>query len=241
MAKIDVYNLKGETLDKVNLNDDIFGVKLNQDLMHQAIKIYLSNARQTIAHVRSRGEVAGSGRRPWKQKGTGRARVGDSRTSNWIGGGKALGPRKEKNYSRKFAKNMRKKSIFMALSDKLNSKRLLIIDDLKINKISTKSAITALSNLPIKEGKLLLIIDKADKNILLSFRNIPYIKLITADSINVYDLSNADWLIVTDPAIKRIEEVFLNKSIIKTPEVIKPIKKVTKIKATKKIAKSEKK
>ncbi len=216
MAKIDLYNLKGETLEKTNLSDDIFAIKLNHDLLHQAVRIYLTNARQTVAHVRTRGEVAGSGKKPWKQKGTGRARVGDSRTSNWIGGGKALGPRNEKNYSRKFAKNMRKKAIFMALADKLNEKKLIVIDDLKLAKISTKSALKSISNLPIKEGKILLIIDKKDKNIQLSYRNIPYIKLLTAESINVYDILNSDWLITTHSAVKKIEEIFLGKNKVQT-------------------------
>lgn len=232
MAKVDLYNLKGEVLEKINLTDDIFSVKVNKDLVHQAIKIALTNARQSSAHVKTRGEVAGSGHRPWKQKGTGRARVGDSRTSNWIGGGKALGPRNEKNYSRKFAKNMRRKSIFMALTDKLTEKRLIVIDDLKIQKISTKSAVNTLAKLPIKEGKLLIIIDKKDKNIQLSYRNIPYIKLLTAESINIYDILNTDWLIITKSAITRLGEIFFAKPKIEikpAKETVKPIKKVTKV------------
>ncbi|MCL5795240.1 MAG: 50S ribosomal protein L4 [Patescibacteria group bacterium] len=171
--------------------------------------------------------MAGSGKKPWKQKGTGRARVGDSRTSNWIGGGKALGPRNEKNYSRKFAKNMRKKSVFMALSDKLKNKRMLIINELKMDKFSTKTALGVLSKLPIEEGKLLLAIDKSDKNILYSFRNIPYVKLITADSINIYDILNTDWLIMTSSVVKRIEEIFLDKQI-KQPFEISKAKKEKK-------------
>jgi len=212
MLRQTIYNLSGKESGTIDLPEDIFKNKIQPDLIHQAVTTQLSNARRPIAHTKTRGEVSGSGRKPWRQKGTGRARAGDIRMPQWVGGGVVFGPRKERNYYKRLPKKMRRKAIFMALTDKLIQKKIIILDKLSLSKISTKEAEKVLHKLPIGEGSILLIISKTDPAVELSFRNLPYLKILLANCLNVYDILRYDWLILDQKAIEEIKKIYSEKS-----------------------------
>lgn len=231
MAKIDLIKFNGEKAGTVELSDKIFAVKPNSNLTEQAVRVQLSNARAGTAHTKIRSEVRGGGKKPWKQKGTGNARAGSNRSPLWIGGGVTFGPRKDQNWHKLLPKKMLKSAIFSVLSDKLKEKNLLIIDKLELSKISTKSASDFLQHMPIKEGTILLIIAKSDMNIELSFRNLSYVKVLAANSLNVYDALKHDYIIMSQDALSVVESNFLKdkskqrkniKAETKSEKAIKP-------------------
>lgn len=207
MTKIDTYNQSGEKAAQIELNAKIFNAKVNNDLIYQAVLTQLNNARNSNAHTKTRGEVAGSGIKPWKQKGTGRARIGDIRAPHWIGGGVIFGPRNTKNYSKKFPKKMRKAALAMALSQRAQEKRIIVLNNLELKNIKTADAQKLLAKLPVTEGTI-LIIAESNKNNILSFRNLPYVKLINESNINIYDILKFNWIVFTAESLKKLESQF---------------------------------
>lgn len=211
---IDSYNQKGEKLGRTRLPQEIFGIEMNSDLVHQIMVSQMANRRQVIAHTKTRAEVSGGGRKPWRQKGTGRARHGSIRSPIWRGGGVAFGPRKEKVFKKKIPKKMRRKALFMVLSSKVKDKELLVLDKLETKKPQTKIMAKMMENLrkkigDFKEGSILFLLPKKDENLVKSLRNIKKVKTILARESNVLDLLKYKYLIIPKKSIKVLKETFL--------------------------------
>lgn len=205
---IKTYNQKGESVGEIELPSDIFGVEMNTDVVHQVLVSQTSNRRKTIAHTKNRGEVSGGGKKPWRQKGTGRSRHGSIRSPIWKGGGVVFGPRKEKGFKKKINKKMNRKAILMVLSSKAKDNELIVLDNLKIEKPKTKIIKEALNNLKIK-GSFLLTIPQKDDNVIRSVRNISGSKVLTASSLNVLDLLSSKYLIMPKDSINAIKASFI--------------------------------
>ncbi|OGD65451.1 50S ribosomal protein L4 [Candidatus Berkelbacteria bacterium RIFCSPHIGHO2_12_FULL_36_9] len=221
MIKTDLYKMSGDKDGQIELPKEIFAAKNNTDLLTQAVYIYLSNHRSGNAHTKIRSEVRGGGRKPWKQKGTGNARAGSTRSPIWIGGGITFGPRNVKNWQKRLSKKMRKLAIFNALSLKLSEKKLLVLNQISLKNIKTKEAVNFLEKMPIESGSVLLALSKKNPTLELSFRNLPYAKTISADSLNVYDILKYDWLIVDKDGLNKIEQTYLKKNVSNVSDVSK--------------------
>ena len=207
--KYPVLNQKGEKIEEISLSEKIFGVKINKDLMHQVIVSQQANKRQGNAHTKGRGEVRGGGRKPWKQKGLGRARHGSSRSPIWIGGGTTFGPINEKIFERKIPKKMKRKAMFMGLSSKVECKDLILMDDIKISKSKTKLVLSILNNIIPEKKKSLIVLPGLNESIILATRNIPYLKTIQAKDLSCLDILSCKNLIVLKESVDVIEKVFL--------------------------------
>lgn len=207
--KIAVYNQEGKEVGKSLLPKEIFDLKLNPDLVHQVMVSQMANRRRVIAHTKGRAEVRGGGRKPWRQKGTGRARHGSIRSPIWRGGGVTFGPTKERVFKEKINKKMRRKALFMVLSAKAKNNSLILLDKLKIEKPKTKVMAEIFKKLPCKGKSSLMALPIIDKNIILAARNIPKITTIQARDLNVLDLLNFKYLVMPKEAIKTIKETFL--------------------------------
>lgn len=208
MTKISVYNLEGKVVAEENLSPEIFSVAEKPNLIAQAIRVQLANRRQSIAHTKNRGEVSGGGRKPFKQKGTGNARAGSTRSPLWVGGGVTFGPRKTRNFSLRLPQKMRQSAIKVVLSGKAKEKKLIILNDLELSEISTQKLVGILQKLPIEEGKILVILPEMNANFELSAANLPYLKIIKTDNLNVLDLINYDYILLTTDSLKKIKEIF---------------------------------
>ena len=208
--KTTVYNQNGEEKEEIDLIKDVFGLEINLDLVHQALVTQLANSRQSIAQTKDRSEVSGGGRKPWRQKGTGRARHGSNRSPIWIGGGVTFGPRNEKDYSKKINKKAKRKALLMVLSSKWRDKELIVVDDLKLKKYKTKEGIKILNNFEkiINQKSVLLATLDSEKEIKRVFKNIPKIKTIAARNINIKDLLNSKYLFVSKDGLSEIEKIF---------------------------------
>ncbi len=209
--KVWVYNQKGEKMEEMDLPKEIFGIEINPDLIHQVAISQMANERQGTAHTKDRGEVKGGGRKPWRQKGTGRARHGSIRSPLWRGGGVTFGPTKEKNYEKKIPKKMRRKAILMLLSSKALKNYLIVLDELKMEKIKTKLLEEILKNFPCQDESRLIILPDYDKNIILSARNLPKVQTIEARNLNVLDLLRYKYLLLPRQSIEVIKKIFLKK------------------------------
>ncbi|MCK5476205.1 MAG: 50S ribosomal protein L4 [Candidatus Pacebacteria bacterium] len=209
MIKVKTYNKEGKESGDMELPEEVFGLKIKDDLVHQAYIAHISNSRQVLADTKDKGEVSGGGRKPWKQKGTGRARHGSNRSPIWKGGGVTFGPTSLRNYSKKINKKMKKKALLMVLSSKVRDNELVIIDNFKFEKISTKSMNGVLNNLPIK-GKILLSLNKKDNNALKSIENISNVNVIASDSLNIADLLKNKTLVINKEGIEKIKDTFIN-------------------------------
>ncbi|KKQ23485.1 MAG: 50S ribosomal protein L4 [Parcubacteria group bacterium GW2011_GWA2_37_10] len=207
--KVDLYNQNGEVSGSTVLPKEIFEVKLNVDLVHQIVVSQMANKRQISAHTKNRGEVSGGGKKPWRQKGTGRARHGSIRSPLWRGGGITFGPRKDKVYEREIPKKMRRKALFMVLSQKAKEKNLIVLDKLEMAVPATKEMAKSLSKLPCKSQSLLIALPKYDKNAFLSARNIKKTGIFEARNLNILDLMTYKYLLLPKEAIKVIKETFL--------------------------------
>ena len=210
--KVSVYNQQGKEVGTVLLPKEIFDVKINPDSVHQVVVSQMANRRKVIAHAKGRGEVKGGGRKPWRQKGTGRARAGSIRSPLWRGGGVTFGPTKERVFKKKISKKMRRKALFMVLSEKVKNNLLVLLDELMILPAKTKltkSMTEILKNLPCKEKSALIALPELDKNIILATRNISKIATIQAKELNCLDLLSFKYLIMPKEAIKVIETTFL--------------------------------
>ncbi len=210
-----LYNQNGEVISQIELPDEIFGLKINSDLLHQAVLAQLGNSRQVLAHTKDRSEVRGGGKKPWRQKGTGRARHGSIRSPLWKGGGVTFGPTKERNFSKSINKKMKRAALFMALSGKAADRQLVVFDNLTVEKPKTKLVDQVLKNLAEKldtqtlkrkKNSLVLVTPDTDKNIERSARNLPYAKVLSAKSLNVLDILNYKYLLLMRGSIPIIQE-----------------------------------
>ena len=206
MPKIDVYDLKGKKVSDIELADSVFGITPNENIVHSVLVNYLANQRQGTQSTKTRAEVSGGGKKPWRQKGTGRARQGSTRSPQWIKGGIALGP-KPRSYRYRVNKKERRLAIKSILSSKILEKELTVVDKLELKEIKTKTMVKALADLKV-EGKTLIILPENNKNVLMSSRNIEDVKTITANNINVFDLLKYTNLILSVDTVKKLEEVY---------------------------------
>ena len=206
MPKIDVYNIEGKKVNDVELKEDIFGIIPNEELVHSVIVNYLANQRQGTQSTKTRAEVRGGGKKPWRQKGTGRARQGSIRAPHWVGGGIALGP-KPRSYSYKLNKKERSLAIKSCLSSKVIENELTVVDKFEFNAIKTKEVAKMLNSLKL-EGKTLILLPEKNEIIQKSARNIKGVKTLSVNTINAYDLVNYKNLVVTLDTVKRLEEVY---------------------------------
>jgi len=221
---VKIYNQKGEETEEIELPKEIFEVPMNPDLVHQVIISQMTNQRKIIAHTKDRSEVRGGGRKPWQQKGLGRARHGSIRSPLWKGGGVTFGPRKERVFKKNIPKKMRRKALFMALSDKVKNNFLILVDKLKINQPKTKLISQIIENLKLKlstirtqkdfkTGSILIALPEMDKNIILAARNIIKLKTIQAKDLNCLDLLSFKYLIVPKESIKVIKKTFMKLKV----------------------------
>ena len=206
MPKVDVYDLKGKKVSDIELAESVFGIEPNENIVHSVLINYLANQRQGTQSTKTRAEVSGGGRKPWRQKGTGRARQGSIRAPQWIKGGIALGP-KPRSYKYTVNKKERKLAIKSILSSKVLEKELTVVDKLEVKEIKTKIMVKALADLKV-EGKTLIVLPENNKNVLMSSRNIEGVKTITANNINVFDLLKYTNLILSVDTVKKLEEVY---------------------------------
>ena len=206
MPSIDVYNVEGKKVSTVDLKEEIFGIEPNEELVHSVLVNYLANQRQGTQSTKTRSEVRGGGKKPWRQKGTGRARQGSTRSPQWIKGGIALGP-KPRSYTYKVNKKERRLAVRSLLSSKVLENELVVVDKLAFDEIKTKAMATALSNLKV-EGKALILLSEKNENVQKSARNIEGVKTSLVNTINVYDLLKYTKLVVTVDTVKKLEEVY---------------------------------
>ncbi|MGN0378899.1 MAG: 50S ribosomal protein L4 [Butyrivibrio sp.] len=205
MAKVSVYNIEGEIVGDIELNDAVFGVEVNEHLVHMAVVNQLANNRQGTQSAKTRSEVSGGGRKPWRQKGTGHARQGSTRAPQWTGGGVVFAP-KPRDYSFKMNKKEKNLALKSVLTSKVADEKLIVLDSLKLDEIKTKKMVAILNNLDAK--KALVVLNDNDKNVIASANNIPDVKTALTNTINVYDILKYDKLIVTKDAVATIEEVY---------------------------------
>jgi len=206
MAKIALLNNKGEKLKDINLNDNIWNIEPNDAVLHNAIVLSLASLRQGTAKTKTRSEVSGGGRKPWRQKGTGRARQGSIRATQWRGGGIVFGPT-PRDYKKKMNKKESRLALLSALSYKLKGSELIAVDSLTLETPKTKDFIDMLNNLKLNDKKVLFVTSELEDNLLLASRNLQEILVLANDEINTLDIVNADYMVVTEDAISKIEEV----------------------------------
>ncbi len=207
MTELSLHNIKGKEIGEVSLRDNIFNTKINKYLIHQIIKCYLARKRRGTASTKNRSEVRGGGAKPWKQKGTGRARAGTNNSPIWTGGGIVFGP-VPRDYSFSLPKKMKIAALKSALSDKLENKEIIIIDKLSLEENKTKKMVEILKNLQAFK-KPLIIIEKEDNGIALAVRNIKGAKVLPVSKINTYDLVSQEKIIITKKALERMGEVLI--------------------------------
>ena len=206
MPKIDVYNMQGKKVSDVELNEAVFGIEPNENIVHSVLVNYLANQRQGTQSTKTRAEVRGGGRKPWRQKGTGRARQGSIRAPQWIKGGIALGP-KPRSYTYRVNKKERQLAIRSLLSAKVLDNELTVVDKLEVKEPKTSVMVKALTDLKV-EGKALIILADKNENVVLSSRNIKGVKTISLNTINVFDLLNCNKLVLPLDTVKKLEEVY---------------------------------
>ena len=206
MPKVDVLSVDGKKVKELELNENVFGIEPNENIVHSAIVNYLANQRQGTQNTKTRAEVSGGGRKPWRQKGTGRARQGSIRAPQWIKGGIALGPR-PRSYSYKINKKEKRLAIKSILSSKVAEKELIVLDKLELKEIKTANMVKVLNNVKA-EGKTLILLPANNENVCKSSRNIEGVKTLTVDTINAYDLVKYNNLVVTEDTVKKLEEVY---------------------------------
>ena len=205
MAKVSVYNIEGKVVGDMELNDAVFGVEVNTHLVHQAVVLQLANKRQGTQSAKTRSEVSGGGRKPWRPKGTGHARQRSTRSPQWTGGGIVFAP-KPRDYSFKMNKKEKNLALKSVLTTKVAENKFIVVDGLSFDEIKTKNMVNVLKNLEVK--KALVVTDDDNKNVTLSSRNIPGVKTAFTNTINVYDILKYDKMVVAKDVISKIEEVY---------------------------------
>ena len=205
MANVSVYNIEGKEVGSIELNDAVFGVEVNEHLVHMAVVNQLANNRQGTKSAKTRSEVSGGGRKPWRQKGTGHARQGSTRSPQWTGGGVVFAP-KPRDYSFKMNKKEKRIALLSALSSKVADNKIVVLDAFNLDEVKTKKFAEVMSNL--KVDKALVVIEGENKNVVLSGRNIPTVKVSATNEINTYDVLKYETLVVTKAAVEKLEEVY---------------------------------
>ena len=205
MASVKVYNIEGKEVGTMELSDAVFGVEVNEHLMHLAVVSQLANKRQGTQSAKTRAEVSGGGRKPWRQKGTGHARQGSTRAPQWTGGGVVFAP-VPRDYSFKMNKKEKRAALKSALTSKVQDAKLIVVDELKFDAIKTKSFATVMSNLNVNKG--LVVLAENDANVVLSARNMADVNTTLVNNINVYDVMTAKTVVLTKDAVAKIEEVY---------------------------------
>lgn len=208
--KVNIIGNSKET-KSLDVNAEIFGRTANQKLISQVVQWQLANKRNQIAHTKTRGEVSGGGKKPFKQKGTGRARAGSSRSPIWVGGGIVFGPRNVRNFSQRLPQKMNQRAIMMAMSQKMKDNKFVVVKSLKLTEIGTKKIQNFLEKLPLEDGKILAILGYTEINFELSCANLPYMKVIQVNNLNLFDLLKYDYILTDVESIKKIEELFTSK------------------------------
>ena len=205
MANVSVYNIEGKEVGSIELNDAVFGVEVNEHLVHMAVVNQLANNRQGTQSAKTRSEVSGGGRKSWRQKGTGHARQGSTRSPQWTGGGVVFAP-KPRDYSFKMNKKEKRIALLSALSSKVADNKIVVLDAFNLDEVKTKKFAEVMSNL--KVDKALVVIEGENKNVVLSGRNIPTVKVSATNEINTYDVLKYETLVVTKAAVEKLEEVY---------------------------------
>lgn len=205
MANVSVYNMEGKEVGTIDLNDAVFGVQVNEHLVHMAVVQHLANKRQGTQKAKTRSEVSGGGRKPWRQKGTGHARQGSIRAPQWTGGGMVFAP-VPRDYSFKLNKKEKRAALKSALTSKVLDSKLIVVDELKFDEIKTKNFQAVMDNLNVKKGLVVLAEDNV--NAILSARNIPTVQTASTGTLNTYDVMNAGTVVLTKDAVSKIEEVY---------------------------------
>lgn len=205
MANVAVYNMEGKEVDKIELNDSIFGVEINEHLVHMAVLQQLANKRQGTQKAKTRSEVRGGGRKPWRQKGTGHARQGSTRSPQWTGGGVVFAPT-PRDYSFKLNKKERRAALKSALTSRVVENKFVVVDELKLDEIKTKKFVEVLKNLNVE--KALVVLNDMDEKVIASAANIPTVKTTQTNELNVFDVLKYDTVVVTKAAVATIEEVY---------------------------------
>lgn len=210
MLKVKVYNSKGEKTGEQELNSAVFGVEIKSSLLHRVVVSQLANKRKAIADTKNRGERRGGGIKPWKQKGTGRARAGSIRSPLWKKGGVIFGPTEDRVFTKKLNKKEKRKALFMALSAKLSDNLLVVVDKFQMSKIRTKDIVNFLSSLSLKGKSTLIILPQPNKEVEKSSANLPQVKVLLVDSLNIMDVLKYDNLLISAEALKKIEKIYLS-------------------------------
>ena len=205
MAKVSVYNMEGKEVETIDLSDAVFGVEVNEHLVHMAVVQQLANMRQGTQKAKTRSEVSGGGRKPWRQKGTGHARQGSTRSPQWTGGGVVFAP-VPRDYSFKLNKKEKRAALKSALTNAVNTNKLIVVDELKMSEIKTKTFANVMANLNVDKG--LVVLAENDANVVLSARNMATVNTTLTNTLNVYDVMNAKKLVLTKDAVAKIEEVY---------------------------------
>lgn len=213
MAKVDIYNQEGVKTGQVDLPAEMWEVTASPALIKQTVVVHRANSREVLAHTKTRSEVRGGGKKPWRQKGTGRARQGSIRSPLWRGGGVTFGPRNDRNYTLSINKKARKKALFAVLSNKLAEKKVVVLDSLVLGKPRTKEVLALFQKLPNKNKKTLIALPDAMENVSLSIRNVPKIDTMPASSINVYELLNHEYLLLLKESLKILEKTYLPRKV----------------------------
>ena len=207
MSKIEILNLNGDKVKDGKLNDNIWKIVPNDAVLHNAIVLNMANMRQGTASTKTRSEVRGGGRKPWRQKGTGNARQGSIRATQWRGGGIVFGPNPNRNYTKKMNKKERRLALLSALSYKVSDKELIVIDSLEFATSKTKEMVNLLTNLKIENNKVLVVVNELTENVCLSARNLANVKVVTYEEVNAFDVVSADNMLITSDALNKLEEV----------------------------------
>ncbi len=205
MANVSVYNMEGKEVGTIELNDAVFGVEVNEHLVHMAVVQQLANNRQGTQKAKTRAEVSGGGRKPWRQKGTGHARQGSTRAPQWTGGGVVFAP-VPRDYSFKLNKKEKRAALKSALTSKLQDSRLIVVDELKFDEIKTKKFVAVMDNLKVQKG--LVVLADNDTNVVMSAKNVADVNTTPVNAINVYDVMKAKTVVLTKDAVAKIEEVY---------------------------------
>ena len=210
MSKLELLNVNGEKVKDIKLKDNIFGIEPNDTVLHDALVLYLASERQGTHSTKTRAEVSGGGRKPWRQKGTGNARQGSTRATQFRKGGIAFGP-KPRDYSKKQNRKERRLALLSALSYKAKDKELVVLENLKFKTNKTKEMLNVLDKLELTNSKVLLVVDELNENVCLSARNLGNVKVVLPTELNVYDIVNSDKMVLTEASLKKIEEVLGNE------------------------------
>ena len=207
MSKVEMLNLNGEKVKEIKINDKVWGIEPNDAVLHNAIILAMANSRQASASTKTRDEVSGGGRKPWRQKGTGNARQGSIRAPQWRGGGVVFGPNPNRNYSKKQNKKERRLAVLSALSYKVLDKELIVLENISLESNKTKEMVKLLDSLNIRNNKVLLVVEELNENICLATRNLSNVKLVTFNEVNAFDLVSSDNMVITEAALQKLEEV----------------------------------